>query len=55
MFLLCPSRAVADEPVEKLPGDRFAAMPSTQDDPKVIDRALGGGEDGAVVLRFWWD
>ena len=55
LYLLCPNRAAAEKLVTKLPMERFAGMPSIEDDPQIIDRALGGGNDGLVVLRFWWD
>ena len=55
LHLLCLTRAASDELVAKLPMEEFGCMPEIEDDPKVIDRALGGGDDGAVILRFWWD
>jgi hypothetical protein len=55
LHLLCPNRQAAEELVAKLPMEEFACMPSIEDDPQVVDRALGGGDDGAVILQFWWD
>lgn len=55
LYLLCPTRAAAEELIDKLPMERFACMPSIEAEPQVVDRALGGGGKGNVVLRFWWD
>jgi len=30
-------------------------MIEIKDDGKEVDRALGGGDDGVVILTAWWD
>lgn len=55
LFLLCPSRSAADELITLLPMDEFACMPNVEGDEEVVDDALGGGDCGAVILKFWWD
>lgn len=50
-----PNRAAADDLIAKLPMERFACMPSVEDDPEVLDGALGGRDDDLVIAQFWWD
>jgi hypothetical protein len=55
LFVLCQSRSAADELIALLPGEKFACMPSVEDDPATVDDALGGGNREEVILQFWWD
>ena len=55
LYLLCPSRAAADELAALLPMERFGCMISVYDEPDQLDSALGGADDGVAILRAWWD
>lgn len=55
LYVLCPDRAAGDALIAKLPMERFACMATVDADARVVDRALGGEEDGVVIVRFWWD
>jgi hypothetical protein len=55
LYVLCPSRAAADQLAALLPMERFAAMVNVIDNPDELDDALGGADDGVAILRAWWD
>jgi hypothetical protein len=55
LYVLCDSRAAADELVAKLPMERFGCLAKVEDDQRIIRRALGGGKEGPVIVSFWWD
>ena len=55
LLVLCPGRAAADELAALLPMERFGCMIDIKDDETELDRALGGADDGVVILRAWWD
>ena len=56
VYVLCSGSAAADELLAKLSMEKFGCMPVKDDDPEIVQSALGGGRDeGAVILRFWWD
>ena len=55
VFILCPSQDAARALAARFTPEQFAAMVDIKEDPKEVDRALGGGDAGTAILRAWWD
>jgi hypothetical protein len=55
LYVLCPSRAAADDLVAKLPMEEFACMPEIVSDKEDLGSAMGTRAFDEVIIRFWWD
>ena len=55
LYLLVDDQFKAERLIAALGAEDLGGMVTLTDDPSQVDSALGGGDDGTVIVSIWWD